>query len=206
MVVVSIDLESDAALACGCCKSRSLRPVVLVPIVIASFFHSLHRLHRLSACCIAITCSLCAPPPCLPPGRTLLHIVCADPIVTKDLLKLLLEARADPNLPDKNGRTALHVVLMNKPHRRVNKCVRALLEAGANANLVSGKGELPLVQSFYMRRKKKDGHLKIAEMLVRSGNINLDIASEGELHSSVLQLLCHCKTPWDSSMTLCAWC
>lgn len=100
-------------------------------------------------------------------GFTLLHILCKKPSVTKDLVGMLLDIGADCNVPDKWGRTVMHLAA-TAGH---NKCVRRLLAAGANPNLVSDKGLMPLLQTFKLKRRQRfqRGKLKVAEALVRSG-------------------------------------
>ena len=51
-------------------------------------------------------------------GRyTLLHIVCKKPRVTKDLIQMLLDMGADTNVPDKWGRTAVHLASIAGSHK-----------------------------------------------------------------------------------------
>lgn len=102
-------------------------------------------------------------------GFTLLHICCKKPKVTKDLVAMLLDLGADCNVPDKRGRTAMHLAA-GAGH---NKCVRRLLAAGGNPNLVSDKGLMPLLQTFKLKRRQRfqRGKIKVAEALVRSGRL-----------------------------------
>jgi len=59
------------------------------------------------------------------------------------LFRVLLEAKADPNLPNISGFTALH----NAAAMGHYDCVKLLLEFGANVSILSKDGSTPLTES-----------------------------------------------------------
>ena len=71
-------------------------------------------------------------------GQTLLHFAAGHDRL--DVVRMLLEADADPNAADEDGRTPLHVTV-----QRGNADVtRALLEHGADVDFASKSGVTPL--------------------------------------------------------------
>lgn len=109
-------------------------------------------------------------------NQTLLHIACASCKVAKDIIRELLGAGANPNIGDKYGRVPIHLAAYAKNHR----VVRRLLDAGANPNVVSEKGHHCLLATFKLkaRQRRHKGDLKTAEVLVRSGKMNLDMSCD----------------------------
>lgn len=63
------------------------------------------------------------------------------------LMKYLLESGRNPNEPDNNGRTALHIAAAEG----YTKCVETLLEHGANANSRDLEGRVPLWEAIHGR-------------------------------------------------------
>jgi ankyrin repeat protein len=59
-----------------------------------------------------------------------------------NLIKALLDAKADPNLSDRYGETALHLAFRHKQFSI--EVIRLLLEANANANSLNHSGDTPL--------------------------------------------------------------
>ncbi|XP_072245657.1 cyclin-dependent kinase 4 inhibitor C [Leuresthes tenuis] len=74
-----------------------------------------------------------------------------------ELIKVLLEAGADPNLPD----PALNLTVTHDAAREgFVESVRALMDHGADANLVDLKGNLPL------HLAAREGHLQVVKLLL----------------------------------------
>lgn len=63
------------------------------------------------------------------------------------LMKYLLESGRNPNEPDNNGRTALHIAAAEG----YTKCVETLLEHGANVNSRDLEGRVPLWEAIHGR-------------------------------------------------------
>lgn len=106
-----------------------------------------------------------------------------------EMMFLMLEAGADPNVTDKEGRSALHVGV----DRGNIKIVKALLEAGAKVNARDPEGRTPL----FLAVKNRDLHHLVEPLLDagadpriknKEGKNALDIAEErGD--TRLLQLL-----------------
>ena len=77
--------------------------------------------------------------------RTPLHAACRHPYPNK-LVRMLLDAGADPSAADKNGWAPLHFLF--KPispwHRDISACVQMLLDAGAHMDQLNSYGQTPL--------------------------------------------------------------
>ncbi|KAG4933998.1 hypothetical protein JHK87_048000 [Glycine soja] len=75
------------------------------------------------------------------------------------LLHQLLKKGSDPNEPDKDGKTALHIAASKgKDH-----CVALLLEHGANPNIKDLDGNVPLWEAI------KGGHDSVMKLLIDNG-------------------------------------
>jgi len=68
-----------------------------------------------------------------------------------DLIKLLLESGADPNLEDQKGNTPLDIAINNFGYNRnqYKNVIKLLLEYGANANKRDENGRTPLERLFH---------------------------------------------------------
>eukprot|EP01035_Chromulina_nebulosa_P040781 gene40781-55129_t len=77
----------------------------------------------------------------------------------RDVVTLLLERGAHPNLADKNGKSPLHSAV-DKGHRNT---VAVLLERGANPNLTDNYGDTPL------HKAAQNGHREIILLLLERG-------------------------------------
>eukprot|EP00041_Stephanoeca_diplocostata_P006162 m.77641 g.77641 ORF g.77641 m.77641 type:complete len:1596 (+) comp16204_c0_seq5:127-4914(+) len=128
-------------------------------------------------------------------GQTILHLVCSAPFLTKDVFKLLLAAKVNTNIPDAHGRTPLHLVLA---HKHV-KATRRLLASGANPNVQTDAGKVPLLQAMDLQRsaksvKKPRLAYKLTEVLVQSGRCNLDMSGDEKRRKRnppLIQVLLH---------------
>ena len=93
-----------------------------------------------------------------PAGFTPLHSAVADDTASTDvadLVKMLLEAGADPNAKSASGGTPLHPAGFTGNAT----VVRMLLEAGSDANATDGKGFTPLDHA------REEGHSEAAALL-----------------------------------------
>lgn len=73
-------------------------------------------------------------------GQTPLH--CASEKLNEEIVRIILEHRADPDVRDRNGNAALHLVI-KQPFNSFadsDEIVRLLLENGANVHLKDGDG------------------------------------------------------------------
>ncbi|NOQ73969.1 MAG: hypothetical protein GQ574_18330 [Crocinitomix sp.] len=70
-------------------------------------------------------------------------IVLAAEYQLKPLFDLVMKLKADVNLADNNGMTALHFAIKNGNEKMTNK----LIAAGANVNAVNNSGETPLIMA-----------------------------------------------------------
>ena len=77
----------------------------------------------------------------------------------KEIVKLLLEARADVNIKDKYGEAALIYTLKYG----YTEIVELLIEAGANVNIKDKDGLTALIYAL------KNGNLDIAKLLIEKG-------------------------------------
>ncbi|KAH1212865.1 Potassium channel AKT1 [Glycine max] len=75
------------------------------------------------------------------------------------LLQQLLKKGSDPNEPDKNGKTALHITAS----KGRDHCVALLLEHGANPNIKDLDGNVPLWEAI------KGGHDSVMKLLIDNG-------------------------------------
>ncbi len=83
------------------------------------------------------------------------------PAIAYKIIKLLLDAGADPNLKDSAGKTALHYLADSEvPHP---KALEYLLQVGANINAQDNNGDTPL--HWAIRKKRYD----LVKMLVEAG-------------------------------------
>ena len=58
--------------------------------------------------------------------------------------------------------------------------MQVLLGVGANPNVYSKKKEVPLIQSFDLKKRNRPGSLAIAQLIVLSGRANLDLGAPAE--------------------------
>ena len=72
------------------------------------------------------------------------------PAIAYKVIKLLLDAAADPNLKDSSGKTALHYLADSEaPHP---KALEYLLQAGADINAQDNNGNTPLHRAISQKR------------------------------------------------------
>ena len=86
-------------------------------------------------------------------GKTLLQwaVILERP----EVIRLLLESKADPDLQDPNGLTPLHEALLpEKSRSKLNEMVQLLLGANANLNVPDNKGVTPLEVADRMDNKE----------------------------------------------------
>ncbi len=76
-----------------------------------------------------------------------------------DIIRLLLDAGANPNLTDNKNQTALYIATVNQ-HEQV---VEILLKGGASPNIHTADGSAPLLEAVYKQNKQ------LVEMLLSSG-------------------------------------
>jgi ankyrin repeat protein/N-acetylneuraminic acid mutarotase len=69
-----------------------------------------------------------------------------------EALALLIDAHANVNAQDKNGRSALHLVANNRDPAVALECGKRLLRAGANPNLRDSDGNTPLLLAVDAKR------------------------------------------------------
>ncbi|KAL6853057.1 hypothetical protein ACO1O0_007609 [Amphichorda felina] len=86
-------------------------------------------------------------------GHTPLHYT-----VDPDIVQLLLDNGADPNIPDENGITALHTA--KKP-----ETAKLLIEAGADIDAVCHQVRTPFNHALYRGKSRS----AVAEWLIRNG-------------------------------------
>ncbi|KAG2390043.1 Potassium channel [Vigna angularis] len=75
------------------------------------------------------------------------------------MLNQLLKKGSDPNEPDKNGKTALHIAAC----KGNDHCVLVLVEHGANPNIKDLEGNSPLWEAI------KGGHETVTRILIENG-------------------------------------
>ena len=73
-------------------------------------------------------------------GQTALWFACCDGRM--NLVKILLDKGADPNIADKNGESCLHAAIYGKCS---SESLQGLIDHGANVNAVNMNGEAPLL-------------------------------------------------------------
>lgn len=81
-----------------------------------------------------------------------------------DIMKYLLDYKADPKLPNANGDTAMALAsgCGNSP-----KCVELLLNAGVDCNIRDGQGHTPLMLAI------SQGNPECARALLKTGSVNV---------------------------------
>ena len=105
-------------------------------------------------------------------GRTSLHLA-IEQLKTKDDMVLvydLLEQGADPNIPDKTGTTALHILFRNRslPVKDLLDVFMRMVPYDLDVNATTSMGETPLmvfVAGAYHWRKKRENRHAIQLML-----------------------------------------
>lgn len=80
----------------------------------------------------------------------------------KDLVKILLEHKADPNQSLLSGQSPLNTAIVSQ-HRNALKIVTLLLEKGADATKIDDHGRLPLTTALVTGQKT------IIELLLKKG-------------------------------------
>ena len=93
----------------------------------------------------------------------------------RELLKLFLDAGANPNCRSHNGTTPLMMAAMNNQ----SECVRLLLDAGADANLANSREETALICASHALICT-DTDTACIEMLLRAGADPLAKDKEGK--------------------------
>ena len=114
--------------------------------------------------------------------NSLLHWTCYLPNISLDLVRLLLEVKANHNALDRYGRTPLHIVAVNWDSRaNVVEVANLLMDAGCHLNQKdkNGKTALQLFQEMHCR-VSAEGLLDTAPNL------------EDLIHPVVLPLTCYC--------------
>ena len=76
-------------------------------------------------------------------GQTVLHFLLSSPIVTKETLTMLLNAKTDVNAQDPDGMSPLHTLARTKDDAFRKDSVQLLLAAGANPNSQDKAGRTP---------------------------------------------------------------
>eukprot|EP01064_Diplonema_japonicum_P002963 TRINITY_DN11924_c0_g1_i2.p1 TRINITY_DN11924_c0_g1~~TRINITY_DN11924_c0_g1_i2.p1 ORF type:complete len:538 (+),score=153.17 TRINITY_DN11924_c0_g1_i2:52-1614(+) len=92
-----------------------------------------------------------------------------------EAVELLLEYRADPNVQDRDGRTAMHNVVSKQGDVETSlRIASLLLDAGGDPTVKNKEGETILHQAA------KEGHLDLINYLLdeRSGEIEVDCRNE----------------------------
>ncbi|PUE48954.1 hypothetical protein B9Z47_05415 [Limnohabitans sp. 2KL-1] len=90
-----------------------------------------------------------------------------------DFIKVLLDAKADINLPDNDGKTAVFVAV---EYRRFDE-LRNLLNRGANLNQKNNNGDTALTEEI----KRNEPSLEVVKLLIQLG---ADINAAKALHAS----------------------
>ena len=99
----------------------------------------------------------------------------------EDLLEFLLSHKADPNINDRNGKTALHFAAMNDDL----KAARSLVEAGAKGNILDGEESL---WYYYPRGTKDERKYAIDYVADQKGPLyRLLLTKRFPLHYAVLK-------------------
>ena len=101
------------------------------------------------------------------------------------IVPVLLEAGADPNAPDPDGNTPLHLAVVSERNHSL-PAIRGLLEAGADPNVFDPDGNTPLHLAVL---KEEEGELAgpiIAALLAAAADVHAHDA-EG-------------RTPWDLAL------
>ena len=91
-------------------------------------------------------------------GLTLLHH--AVKILDIEMVKLLIDNKADTNIKNNAGYTALHLVMYENKSKQIPKIINILLQNGADINLKCDNGHSPLYLAIF------SGY-KITRMLLR---------------------------------------
>lgn len=90
------------------------------------------------------------------------------------LINILLDAKADINLPDENGRTAVFFAV---EHRRFDE-LRSLVKRGGNLNHKDRDGNTPITQEI----ASKEPSLNVVQILLELG---ADVNAANSLHASL---------------------
>lgn len=81
-------------------------------------------------------------------GETAIHIAMHRNYLYLDLIKTLLEYKAELNIQDKYGETPLHIA----SKYRNSEFIKLLVEEGAYINIKADHGRTPLHHAIYLRR------------------------------------------------------
>ena len=101
-------------------------------------------------------------------GNTVLAMIIKDPEPNENLIKYLLSSGADPNIPNCQGRTPLHIAAFNCFHN----IIKILLQFGADPNQLDSEGSTPLME--YLCYNDDDDLPELLELFLQKGaNPNL---------------------------------
>ena len=115
-------------------------------------------------------------------GWTLLHRTCLRPNIPVDLVRLLLEVKADHNAPDWYGQSPLHFVATNWDSlANVVEVADLLMDAGCHLNQPDKYGETSL--KFFQEMHHR---------LTAEGLLDTAPNLEDLIHNVVLPLNCYC--------------
>lgn len=104
-------------------------------------------------------------------GNNLLHDAISDYRVHLPLLKYLLEQGVNPNLlTQKDGLAAMHLAMRNADKATALAMVKLLVDAGADVNQASAKGDTPLVEAMTNNNAAMVEHLLSADQLSNVAN------------------------------------
>src|SRR5262249_1852632 len=95
-------------------------------------------------------------------GRTLLHWACGAGCL--ELVALLLRLGVDPNVQDRGGHTPLYAVANQCAGETGHEIVRALVQAGADANACGG-----ITRATPLHMAARRGYVDIALALLNGG-------------------------------------
>jgi hypothetical protein len=114
-------------------------------------------------------------------GRTPLMVAVGGDIHDAEMIAMLLQAGADPDIKDKHGWTALtDAAVFGKP-----EIARQLLNAGAEVDPSDATGTTPLV---YTRLSLNENSHMVAEVLLAAGADPKHVNERGESYSNLAEL------------------